>query len=191
MTGRQQLGVVAVVALIAAGAAIALRGTLRGELAPLGAGTRAPNFTAVTLGTPPHTRTLADYRGQVVLVNIWATWCAPCRAEMPSLERLYRAFGPRGLKIVAISIDDPGSGPTIRAFVKQYGLTFDVLRDPSKRVDTASVVQRRYQTTGVPETVVIGRDGVIRQKIAFATDWDSDATRRLITRLLAEPARGE
>lgn len=180
MTARGQLGVVATVVAIVAVAALVLRGTLRDELAPLGAGTRAPDFHAVTLDTPPRPRSLADYRGQVVLVNVWATWCAPCRAEMPSMERLYRAYGPRGLRIAAVSIDDPGTGPVIRQFVRQLGLTFDILHDPT------GAIERTYQTTGVPETVIVGRDGIIRQKIAGATDWDSEGTRRVIAALLAE-----
>ena len=67
----------------------------------------------------PKAKTLADYKGDVVLLNIWATWCAPCRAEMPSIERLHREFGPRGLKIVAVSVDDPGQQKTVRDFARE------------------------------------------------------------------------
>ena len=180
MTARQQLAVVGVVVAAALAAAVLLRGTLRNELEPLGAGTRAPDFHAVTLDTPPRERSLADYRGRVTLVNIWATWCPPCRAEMPSMERLYRRFGPRGLAIVAVSIDSPGSTGAIRDFVREMGLTFDILHD------STGAIQRTYQTTGVPETVIIGRDGIIRKKIAGATDWDSEGNRRVVESLLRE-----
>lgn len=180
MTARGQLTLVAVVVTLAAVAAVALRGALRDELAPLGAGTRGPPFRAVTLDTPPRTRSLDDYRGQVVLLNIWATWCAPCREEMPSMERLYRAYGPRGLRIVAVSIDDSASTEAIRKFVRELGLTFEILHDP------AGDIQRTYQTTGVPESVVIGRDGIIRKKLIGATDWNSDGNRRVIAGLLDE-----
>lgn len=180
MTARQQLGtVIAVLALIAAGVFVGMR-ELRGEISPLGIGAAAPEFHASTVGTPSRIRTLADYRGRPVLLNIWATWCAPCRAEMPSIERLQRTYGPRGLKVVAVSIDDAGSEAGIRQFARDMGLTFEILHDSTGQI------QHAYATTGVPETVIIGRDGVIRKKIAMATDWDSEPNRRLIERLLAE-----
>lgn len=180
MTGRQQLGIVAIVLAAVAAIGFVITRTLGTELTPLGAGTRAPGFSAVTLDTPPRELSLADYKGRVVLVNIWATWCQPCRVEIPSIERLYRAYGPKGLNVVAVSIDDPGSERAIRAFVHDMGMTFQVLHDPTGRIE------RAYQTTGYPETVVIGKDGVIRKKIAGAIDWDSEGNRRLIERLLAE-----
>lgn len=180
MTGRQQLGVVAIVLAVIAGGGFALTRALGTEIHPMGVGTSAPPFTALTLDAKPHPRSLADYKGQVVLVNIWATWCAPCRAEMPSIEQLYRDYAPRGLKVVAVSIDDPGSDKAIRSFAKELGLTFDILHD------SAGTIEQTYMTTGVPETVVVGRDGIIRKKIAGATDWSSEANRRLIDDLLAE-----
>lgn len=180
MTARQQLGtVVAVLAVIAIGVFAGMH-FLSDEISPLGLGAAAPEFHATTLTTPSRVRTLADYRGQPVLLNIWATWCAPCRAEMPSIERLHNTYGPRGLKVVAVSIDDPGTEAAIRAFARDMGLTFEILHDSTGQV------QRAYETTGVPETIIIGRDGVIRKKIAMATDWDSEPNRHLIERLLAE-----
>lgn len=180
MTARQQLGTVAIVLTLIAVGVFALTHALGDEISPLGVGTAAPEFHATTLATPPGARTLADYRGQPVLLNIWATWCLPCRAEMPSIERLYHSYGPRGLRVVAVSIDDPGSDAAIRAFAHDMGLSFEILHDASGQI------QHAYETTGVPETVIIGRDGVIRKKIAMATDWDSEPNRRLIERLLAE-----
>jgi peroxiredoxin len=99
---------------------------------------------------------------------------------MPSIERLYRAYGPKGLKVVAISMDDPGSENAVRAFARDMGMTFDVLHDPTGQTT------QLYQATGYPETVIVGRDGVIRKKIAAAVDWDSEPNRRLIETLLAE-----
>lgn len=180
MTARGQLGVVAVVLIAVAAIGFAITRVLGTELTPLGAGTRAPEFHAVTLDTPPRQKSLADYKGQVLLVNIWATWCQPCRVEMPSIERLYRTYGPKGLRVVAVSIDDPGTEPAIRAFVHDMGMTFDVLHDP------AGKIEHEYQATGYPETVIIGKDGVIRKKVAMAIDWDSEGNRRLIEQLLAE-----
>lgn len=180
MTGRQQLGVVALVLAVIAGGALVLTRMLGNELHPMDVGTRAPPFSAQTLGTPPATRTLADYKGDVILLNIWATWCEPCRVEMPSIEQLYRDYAPRGLRVVAISIDDPGADAAIRKFADEYKLTFEILHDSS------GAIERTYQTTGVPETAVIARDGTIRKRIIGATDWSSDANRRLIDGLLAE-----
>lgn len=182
MTARKQLAVVlatlgAVVALLVAG-----RLVLGDELAPVGLGVKAPAFSAVTLDSVPREKSLEDYRGNVVMVNIWATWCAPCRVEMPSIQRLHEAYGDRGLKIIAVSVDDPGMEPAIREFLKQYALTFEVLHDPK------SDISRKYQTTGYPETVIVGRDGIIRKKLLGATDWNSAQNRALIERLLAERA---
>jgi peroxiredoxin len=147
---------------------------------PLTVGSPAPPFEALTLDAPPARRTLADYRGKVVVLNIWATWCGPCRVEMPSIEALHREFAPQGLEVVAVSIDEPGAEEAIREFTKEYGLTFDILYDPTHRIEPA------YQTSGVPETFVIGRDGVIRKRVIGATRWDSDAVRALVRQLLAE-----
>ncbi len=180
MTARQQLAaVVAVLAVITIGVFGGMR-MLGDEISPLGVGTTAPEFHATTLGTPSRVKSLADYKGQVLLINIWATWCPPCRAEMPSIERLYKTYGPKGLKVVAVSIDDPGTEAGIRAFAQDMGLSFEILHDSTGQI------QHAYETTGYPETVIIGRDGVIRKKIAMATDWDSEPNRRLIERLLAE-----
>ena len=185
MTGRKQF---AVVASILAAAAI-LRGAgryfLSDELAPVGLGAKAPDFDVVTLDSIPVNKTLDDYKGQVVFINIWATWCPPCRIEMPSIEKLQSAYAAKGLKIVAISVDDAGTDAQIRDFVKQYKLSFEILHDTGGQ---EGKVSRDYQTTGYPETVIIGRDGVIRKKFLGASDWNSPANRALIDRLLAEKA---
>jgi len=198
MTVRQQWSVVlGVVALLGIGLFVATR-TMSDELFPVSVGGKAPDFTANPLLEPVYpaasgaaftsrevsdgapAKTLADYKGDVVLLNIWATWCAPCRAEMPSIETLHHEFGPRGLKIVAVSVDDPGQQKAVRAFARELGLTFEILHDPTHKIE------KIYQTTGVPETFVLGRDGVIRKKIIGATDWSSQGTRALIAQLLAE-----
>jgi peroxiredoxin len=188
MTARQQwAAVLAVVVLLGLGLAAAVH-FAGDELFPVTVGSPAPAFSGTVVvdhGAPVNEaapRTLASYRGQVVLLNVWATWCEPCRVEMPSLEALYRQVGPQGLHVVALSIDDPGAEQAIRSFVKEYGLTFEVLHDAPAAVKVA------YQTSGVPETFVIGRDGVIRKKVIGAMDWNSEANRRLIAQLLAERA---
>lgn len=185
MTSRKQLGVVALVIIVVAAVAGAGRYFLADELAPVGLGAKAPEFVAMTLDSTPATKTLDDYKGQVVLINIWATWCGPCRVEMPSIEQLHEAYAAKGLKIVAISVDDPGSDAAIREFTMEYKLTFEILHDPGGQ---DGKVSRDYQTSGYPETVIIGRDGVIRRKFLGASNWNSPSNRGLIERLLAERA---
>lgn len=185
MTLRQQwLAVLAVIVLLAGGLVAATR-YMGDELFPVSVGTAAPDFRATTLdaAAPATTKGIADYRGQVVLLNVWATWCPPCRVEMPSIERIHQEYGPRGLKVVAVSIDDKGQEQAVRDFARGLGLTFELLHDPT------GAIQKAYQTTGVPETFVIGGDGVIRKKVIGAADWSSPANRALVEQLLADARR--
>jgi cytochrome c-type biogenesis protein len=120
-----------------------------------------------------------------VIVNLWATWCVPCRAEMPSLEALYKEYGPKGLKIVGVNTADPSDDSTLVAFAKSYSLTFDIWRDlPAKGNDSVSTI---YKATGYPESFVIDRSGVIRKKWAAAAEWNSQGNRSLIAQLLGVP----
>jgi peroxiredoxin len=169
------------VVLILGGGLLAGTHYLGDELFPVTAGSRAPDFQAKTVDGVPVTKTLADYKGQVVLLNIWATYCIPCRTEMPSIQALHDRYGPRGLKVVAVSVDSPGFEDEIKKFRDQYGLTFEILYDESGAIKTG------YQTTGVPETFVIGRDGVIRKKVIAADNWDSPANRALFAQMLGVP----
>lgn len=180
MTRKHQvIGVAASLAVVAA-LLFAIDKAFHKEMFPIVVGSDAPDFRAVTLDSAPKQKSLADYRGQVVLLNVWATWCLPCRVEMPSIERLHESYAPRGLKIVAVSIDDAGTETQIREFVKSFGLTFQILHDPK------NLISNDYQVGGYPETFVLGRDGVIRKKVMEATDWNSPENRALIERLLAE-----
>jgi cytochrome c biogenesis protein CcmG/thiol:disulfide interchange protein DsbE len=180
MTVRKQLAIGCVVLALVAAIAYGATQYLRKELFPVELGTKAPDFKALTLDSIPREKRLADYRGQVLMLNVWATWCLPCRVEMPSIEALNKAYASKGLKIVAVSIDDPGTDSTIRAFVKQYGLTFEVLHDAQARISD------QYDITGYPETFIVGRDGIIRKKLISATDWNSPDARALMDRLLSE-----
>jgi cytochrome c biogenesis protein CcmG, thiol:disulfide interchange protein DsbE len=180
VTARGQWSVVAAVLAILAGGLWAATHFLGDELFPVVVGSDAPGFSAATLDAAPRVKTLTDYRGKVVLLNIWATWCGPCRTEMPSMEALHQEFAPRGLKVVAVSIDDAGQEQAIRDFVREYALSFEVLHDAS------GAIQRIYQTTGVPETMVIGADGVIRKKVIGASEWNSPANRKLVDQLLTD-----
>ncbi|HUR92768.1 MAG TPA: TlpA disulfide reductase family protein [Gemmatimonadaceae bacterium] len=163
------------------GAALAVR-ALRADLDTVGLGSRAPDFSAATLDSVSRTRTLADYDGDVILLNIWATWCGPCRVEMPSIQSLHEEYAPRGLKVVAVSVDAGGKERQIREFTDSLGLTFEILHD------SAGAIEQSYRSTGVPETIVIGRDGVIRKRVVGAVRWDSPANRALVEQLLAAPA---
>ncbi len=185
MTGKKQLAIVALLVGLLVALLVAGKTLLRDELAPVGIGANAPDFAAKTLEEVPREKTLADYEGKVLMINLWATWCLPCRVEMPSIENLHKAYGDKGLSVVAISVDDPGTDPQVLSFVRQYGLTFEILRDPKGQLGDIS---RDYQTTGYPETVIVGRDGIIRKKLLGAHDWNSAENRALIERLLAEKA---
>ena len=172
-------------AIIVAGGVVAAAWIARNRLQPVVSGYPAPAFEVEDADGSPVT--LATYEGKVLLLNVWATWCAPCREEMPSMQRLYDRFAPDDFEIAAISIDapvgqrdaagNPGGDPL--AFAQALGLTFPVLLDPS------GDIQRIYRTTGVPESFLISRDGVIYKKVAGATNWDSETNIGLVGRLVA------
>lgn len=180
MTSGQQWRVVGAIVAVLGGALWFGSYQLKDELVGVDVGSKAPSFSGATMDQPPKSKSLADYKGQVVLLNVWATWCGPCRTEMPSLEALHKAMGPKGLHVVAVSIDDPGKADDIRKFLKDFNLTFEVLHDSTQ------AIQGAYQTTGVPETFVIAADGTIRKKVIAAADWNSGPNRALITQLLKE-----
>ncbi len=154
---------------------------------PVTVGTVAPEFEVNDLDGG--LARLSDHKGEVVLVNIWATWCLPCRIEMPSMEHLYQEIGEDGFEIMAVSIDAElgrfdlagRPGGDIQVFADSLGLTFPMLHDPS------GGIERLYRTTGVPETFLIGRDGIIYKKVAGGTEWDAPQHKELIQRLLAAP----
>jgi thiol-disulfide isomerase/thioredoxin len=152
------------------------------EVSRVEVGAKAPDFSAIDLATGDSVSFREHYKGAVTLVNIWATWCVPCRVEMPAMERAYRELAPRGFKIAAVSIDE--SGPDdVRAFGRDLDLSFDLLQDRSTNV------QQIFQTTGVPESFLINKDGIIVKRIIGAHDWNSPVNRALIERLLDETTR--
>jgi len=156
----------------------------RNRIPPVVAGYPAPDFEVVDADGSPVT--LRTYEGKVLLVNVWATWCGPCREEMPSMQRLYDGFSRDDFEIAAISIDapfgatdnagNPGGDPL--AFASALELTFPILLNPSGEI------QRTYRTTGVPESFLIGTDGIIYKKVAGSTAWDSEANVGLVRRLV-------
>jgi cytochrome c biogenesis protein CcmG/thiol:disulfide interchange protein DsbE len=154
---------------------------MRDELFPIEVGSVAPDFAARVVDGPPVVRTMADYRGKVVVLNIWATWCEPCVIEMPTFEKLRKQIPTSDLAIVAVSIDDYVGSDSVLKFAKNLNLTFDVLLDSLKNV------ARDYLTTGYPETFVIARDGTIRKKWIGPADWASESNVALIRTLLKAP----
>jgi thiol-disulfide isomerase/thioredoxin len=147
----------------------------RHESAPrVAIGEPAPRYAATTLaGDSASTSALA---GKVVLLNIWATWCAPCRDEIPYLQSLYERHRGEGLEIVGVSVDARGQEPAIQEFAKRFRMTYPIWRDPDERV------QSLYLALGVPSTYLIDRAGILRWR-RLGTIHESDTT---LTRALAE-----
>ncbi len=146
---------------------------------PPQAAIEAPDFE-VTMPDGAQLR-LSDYRGKVVFLNFWATWCIPCRREMPAMEKLYREFRDQGFTIIALDLNESASA--VQAFVKELRLTFPVGIDPGM-VNFAV-----YGGRALPTSYLIGRDGMIRGIIIGPREWGSGNARRYIKSLLAEPRR--
>jgi thiol-disulfide isomerase/thioredoxin len=115
----------------------------------------------------------------VVFVNFWATWCPPCRAEAPALERLYRELREEGFDILAVSIDQRESRAEVDAFQREFELSFPVLLDPDKELYDA------YRVTGVPETFMIGPQGEMVERFIGPRDWDDPRFEKAIRELLS------
>ena len=160
MTNRGQWIAVGGV-LAAIGGVLIAAVSMSNDLAPVSIGAPAPAFRAVSLATGDSVG-LDHYAGDVVLLNIWATWCAPCEAEMPSIQRLYDEMAPDGLKLVSVSVEFT-SADAVRRWLADRHLTFPVLLDKSGRIEDV------YQTTGVPETFVLDPPGVLVTKVMAAT----------------------
>jgi thiol-disulfide isomerase/thioredoxin len=142
-------------------------------------GERVPDYAAVALegGAPV---ALAELRGSPVLLNVWATWCKPCQKEMPDLQRLHASHGPRGLRIVGVSVDEGGQEADVREFLRGYGVTYTNWLDPAEKVMNA------FYTQGVPSTFLIGRDGTLLWKHLGPLRSDDAELNRLLDRALAE-----
>ena len=173
-SGRQWSLVAGTVMTVVFGVALAVK--LRPQLDLIGPGSRVPDFHAVNLRTG-RPASPADYHGKVILLNIWATWCDPCRLEMPAMEKLSQHLAGTDLRVVALSVDKDGP-EVVMKFVNDLGLHFDILQDQS------GAVQRVLQTTGVPESFVIDRNGVIIKKIIGAEQWDAPVNETLVRTLL-------
>ena len=119
---------------------------------------------------------LARYRGKVVLINFWATWCEPCREEMPSLQRLRESLPEKAFAVLAINVDEPDA--RVRRFLEETRLDLTVLLDPNK------TVTRAWGVRVMPTTFVVGPDGRIRYRLLGETDWSADAIVTTMTQLI-------
>lgn len=142
----------------------------------LAVGKQAPDFVLTDLNDKP--QRLSDFQGKVVFLNFWATWCKPCREEMPSMEVLHKNFEKDGLVILAVSIDRVTTTKDIPPFIKGMNLTFPVLIDSWGKTD------KPYKRMGVPETFIIDRDGVIREIVIGPRDWTRLDSLEILTKLL-------
>jgi peroxiredoxin len=121
---------------------------------PAAVGTAAPDLAVHALnGQPVQLRQLRD---SVVLLNVWATWCVPCRREVPELQALHQQYGGRGLRVVGLSVDDAADASDVVEFVKNYGLTYAIWLDPQQQVSA------RFGIPGVPASFLIDRSGLVR-----------------------------
>lgn len=121
---------------------------------------------------------LNDFAGQVVLLNFWATWCGPCRKEMPALDALHQRYAHQGFTVLGVSMDDDAQ--VIRNFFKKITVTFPILHDSGK--DSAE----KYRVFALPTSFLIDRKGVVRQFLTGQQDWDSREFHAVVEKLLAD-----
>jgi peroxiredoxin len=149
------------------------------ELKSLGVGRPAPDFEFP--GLDGQIVRLSNYRGKVVLVNIWATWCPPCIDEMPSMEKLYNELQGGNFEILAVSVDAQGL-KAVAPFMKAYKLSFPAL------IDTNGTVMNLYRATGIPESFIINKKGILIKRIIGPLDWDAPEISDYLRNLMKEPA---
>jgi peroxiredoxin len=123
---------------------------------------------------------LRDYNGRVVFLNIWATWCPTCREEMPSMERLYQELKGKDFEILAVSIDASGAN-AVAPFMRKYGLSFPALLDPR------ATIRGLYGATGVPESFIINREGIVEKVVIGPIDWATPEAVRFFRDLIQRP----
>lgn len=142
---------------------------------PVIPGTQSLEFSLPDLEGNEHS--LSEYKGKVVFLNFWATWCKPCEDEMPSMQVMYEKMKDRGFVIVAVSMDKEEAS-VVKKFAKKYNLTFPILHDRLGKV------KEMYKTTGVPETFILDQNGVVAEKIVGPRNWNSESNLSIILKLL-------
>lgn len=146
---------------------------------PRGAvGTEAPAYAARTLDGD--SVSLATLRGEAVLLNVWATWCPPCREEMPDLQEIHEEFGQEGLRVVGVSIDASGADELVREFLDENGITYSILRDPGERITSL------FPTPGVPITLLIDAEGTVVWRHLGPLTADAPALREALKKALPD-----
>ena len=138
-------------------------------------GKPAPDFTLPDLDG--NQVSLHAYKGKLIFLNFWATWCIPCREEMPVMEQLHRTFQPQGLAILAVDLKE--SPDKVKAFFDQHRLSYTAL------LDASGSVFRDYQVMGLPTTYLIGRDGTLLARGVGGRDWTRTEGKDLIRALVA------
>jgi cytochrome c biogenesis protein CcmG/thiol:disulfide interchange protein DsbE len=141
-------------------------------------GSPAPNIALP--GLDGRTVNLKDYRGKVVFLNIWATWCPTCREEMPSMEKLYQELKGEAFEILAVSVDKAGA-KAVAPFMGAYKLSFPALLDPE------GTIAKPYGVTGVPESYIINKAGIIEKIVIGPIDWTEPAVVRFFRTLIQNP----
>ena len=135
----------------------------------------APGFT---LETPTgNSVSLSDYKGKAILLNFWATWCIPCKKELPSMQKLYNYLKKDGIEVIAISIDRDKK-ERVKQYIKDYNLTFPVLLDPNQKV------RKDYFIMGLPTSYLIGGDGKLKGFVSGERVWDSAASKKMFSTLV-------
>lgn len=122
---------------------------------------------------------LTDFRGKVILLNFWASWCSPCRREIPSLERLYQKRKDKGFEIVAVN-SERASASQIASFSEKFGMSFPILLNPKRDVGN------KYWVRAIPTSFLLDKNGVIRWKIVGGREWDDSYVLGRIDQLLKE-----
>ncbi|TLY25389.1 MAG: redoxin domain-containing protein [Nitrospirae bacterium] len=148
---------------------------------PLVVGMTAPDFSLPDL--QGKTQRLTDYRGKVVFLNFWATWCKPCKEEMPSMQVLWDNLKNRDFMMLAVSMDRVTTTKDIPSFVETLKLSFPILTDSWGQTD------KRYKLMGVPETYIIDQSGVLREKVIGPRDWTRRESIETIVQLLQKQSK--
>lgn len=143
---------------------------------PLAVGMNAPDFSLPDL--QGKNQRLSDYRGKVIFLNFWATWCKPCKEEMPSMQVLWDNLKKEDFVMLAVSMDRVTTKKEIPPFVENMKLTFPILTDSWGQTD------KRYKLMGVPETYIIDQNGVLREKVIGPRDWTRPESMETIVQLL-------
>ena len=164
--------------LLSLAAALQVAAAGAGELAPWKGGAAPPLALEDLQG---RTHRLADYRGRVVLVNFWATWCEPCREEMPSMEKLRASLAGRPFEILAVNLAEPRS--RIEKFLDLMPLGFPIL------LDRDGSTARAWRARLLPASFLVGRDGRIRYVAYGELDWSAGPARERVLDLLSEGLR--